>query len=401
MVMPHALLAVVASVVVPLDHADPGSPRAELRYELGAPFDRAKPTVVLVTDGQQFRVTPGRMAEEQRELFGDGFNVVGLYGRGATPEFQQAATGKGGHVDWQRAFTIFRAEQWVEDIDAVRRRLLGADGRVSLYGASGGALLVHQYLARHGRWVARAFTAATVEPWVVGALGLRTDRFWDELAPEDRQRLQRALAARPGERDLAMMLLQRQNFFVPPDRLPSERTALIRALEAGNRARLAELRKEYQVDAVRELMDSPRGIAIRVREYEFAVPAREAERLAQGGVHPDLEVHAMAARPLLDLHAAGRLAAPVFDARAAHGLATEVFVLAGASDHTVDWRSSIAVAARYPAGTLLVADDDHTFKRLRASGGYVALLRAFLAGGPGSAAFEKALAEASPLRWRE
>lgn len=394
-------LAVAASVLVPLDHADPRSPRLELRYELGAPFDRAKPTVFLVTDGQQFRIAPGRMAAEQRELFGDGFNVVGLYGRGATPEFQRAALGPDGKVDWTRAFTTFRAEQWVEDIDAVRRHLLGADGRMALYGTSGGALLAHQYLARYGSKVTRAFTAATVEPWVVGALRLRTDRFWEELGADDRGRLQRALAARPAERGLAVLLLQRQNFFVPVERLGGERTALIGALEAGDAARLAHLRREYQVDAVRELMDSPRGIAIRVREYEFALPAGDHQRLRDPGVHPDLEVHVMAARPLLDLHAAGRLPAPVFDSSATHGLAAEVFVLAGGRDHTVDWRSAVAVAARYPKGRLFLADDDHTFKRLRAAGSYLALLRGFLAGGAESDAFRKALDHAQPLRWRE
>lgn len=394
-------LAVAASVLVPLDHADPRSPRLELGYELGAPFDPAKPTVVLVTDGQQFRVAPGRMEREQRELFGEGFNVVGLYGRGATPEFQRAALGADGEVDWRLGYTIFRAGQWVEDIDAVRRHLLGAEGKVALYGASGGALLVHQYLARHGRWVTRAFTAATVEPWVVGALRLRTDRFWEDLGTDDRARLQRALAARAADRDLAVLLLQRQNFFVPPGRLAGERSALIRALESGDAVRLAALRREYQVDAVRELMASPRGIAIRVREYEFALPAGEAERLRAPGVHPDLEVHAMAARPLLDLHAAGRLPAPAFDGRAAHGLSAEVLVLAGVRDHTADWRASIAVAARYPAGTLLVVDDDHTFKRLKDSGGYSALLRGFLAGGAAGDAFRTALSDVEPLRWRE
>ncbi len=395
------VLAAAASVVVPLDHAEPGARRMELGYELGAPFDPTKPTALLVTDGQQFRVAPGRMQAEQAALFGDGFNVVGLYGRGATEAFQEATRTVGGQIDWVRAFTIFRAEQWVEDLDAVRRQLLGENGRVALYGTSGGALLVHQYLARHGRHVSFAFTSATVEPWIAGALRLRSDRFWDEISRDDRVHLERALAAHPSDRPQAMALLQRQNFFVPLERLATERAALIRALEAGDASRLAELRTAYQVDAVRQLIESPRGIAIRVREYEFAAPGREEELLESPGVHPDLEVEVAAARPLLELRASGRLPVPVFDTRTAHALGTEVFVLAGHGDHTADWRTSIALAARYPDGVLFVADDNHRFDRMRASGVYGALVRTFLAGGAASPAFREALARAESHRWRE
>ncbi|HKQ62792.1 MAG TPA: alpha/beta fold hydrolase [Candidatus Polarisedimenticolaceae bacterium] len=394
------LFAAAAVVSVPLDHGDPASARFELGYELGAPFDPAKPTVLYVTDGQQFRVAPGRGPELQQE-FGDGFNVVGIYGRGSAPACQQAALGPDGRIDWERAWRLFRAEQWVGDLDAVRRQLLGPDGRLSLFGASGGALLVHQYLARHGEHVARAFTSAVVEPWVVAALGLKTDRFWEELSADDRERLARALAARPAERDVAITLLQRQNFFVPLDRLAGERSTLIRTLEAQDAAKLAELRETYQVDAIQQLFDSPRGIAIRVREYEFAVPAGEAERLKEPGLHPDLEVHARAARPLLELRAAGKVPDPVFDASASHRLQTEVLVVAGHGDHTCDWRTSIAVATRYPRGLLFVADDDHMLARMNASGTYSALLRAFLAGGPQSEEFRRALARAETHRWRE
>src|SRR5262245_508637 len=186
------LLALAATVSVPLDHARPDSRRADLGYELGAAFDAAKPTVLYVTDGQQFRVTPGRVAAIQKDLFGDAFNVVATYGRGATEAFQRAAMREDGSVDWARAWTIFRAEQWVEDLDAVRRAVVGREGKVVVFGTSGGALLAHQYLARYGRHVTRAFTSATVDPWVVAQLGLTTDRFWSEISGQDRERVSRA-----------------------------------------------------------------------------------------------------------------------------------------------------------------------------------------------------------------
>ena len=38
---------------VPIDHATPAAGTFPLHYELGAPFDSTKPTIMLVVDGQQ------------------------------------------------------------------------------------------------------------------------------------------------------------------------------------------------------------------------------------------------------------------------------------------------------------------------------------------------------------
>jgi hypothetical protein len=47
------------TVSVPFDHDRPGEGRFDLYYELGAPFDPALPTVLLVADGQQFSLREG------------------------------------------------------------------------------------------------------------------------------------------------------------------------------------------------------------------------------------------------------------------------------------------------------------------------------------------------------
>ena len=156
--------------------------------------------------------TRAALPELQRELVGDGaVNVVGLIGRGATQAFVDAALDGPAGPDWPRAWRIFRAEAWLDDLDELRVHLGGGEARVILYGVSGGAYLAHQYLARHGEHVLRAYTAAAVHPFLVGELGLATDRFWEELGerdPEDQARLARALEAHPDERFTIAMLLQ-------------------------------------------------------------------------------------------------------------------------------------------------------------------------------------------------
>ena len=390
---------------VPTDRADPDLGGAELEYELGAPFDPAKPLVLVVADGQQFTVRKGALAGLQAELVGgDAANVVGLIGRGANERFQEAVLDEHGAVDWPRAWRVFRAEAWLDDLDQLRRELAGDEARVILYGVSGGAFLVHQYLARHGEHVERAYTAAAVQPHLVGSLGLRTDRFWSEIGahdPESQRLLREALAAPGAERFTIAALLQRQNFFVPPADLPRARAELIRALAEGSESVLARRRAEYQVDPIRALLDAPAGIPIRVREFEFAWPAREAELLAEAAFHPDLEVHAAFARPLVDALQAGRIEAPSFDFGALHALAADVLVVAGRHDHTVDYRTSIALAAHYPRGELVLLDDDHMFHRTKEDGSLRALARAFLVHGPRSEAYRAAQAGLAAHRWRE
>jgi hypothetical protein len=275
---------------------------------------------------------------------------------------------------------------------------------VLLYGQSGGALLVHQYLERHGRHVARAATPAALHPFLAGELRLESDRFWEEIAATDstlHDVARRALERYAGDRARVVMTLQRQNFFVAPDRLGAERARLLGALAAGDDSVYAQARSDYQVDAVRRFFDSPQGIPIRVRLYEFVMPSGALGRIDGDALRPDLENQRNFAAPLIALHDAGRIPAPAWNRPALRALDTEVLVLAGARDHTVEYRSSIALAESYAHGTLFLADDDHQFHRMNADGAKDhALVRAFLGGGPRSAAYRAAAKAAEPYRWR-
>lgn len=389
---------------VPFEHGRHWRGGASIYFELGAPFDPARPTVFVIADAQQFYIRPGAVAEIQSSLFGDGFNVVGIAGRGAEEAFLDRARGPDGRPDWEAAWRLFNADQWIGDIEAVRRAVLGRRGSVLLYGVSGGAHLVVQYLARHGRRVSRAFIAAPVDPFLVGLLGINTDRFWEEIGAHDPALpglLRGTLERRPAERAGILTTLQRQNFFVPPQRLQEERAALIRALAAGDEFRYAEARRLYQVDAVHALIEAPGGTAIRVRLFELFHPSGALGRLGGAAIHPDLENQYNVARPLVELCAAGRIPPPSFDAAALHRLRTEVFVLAGRFDHTVDYRAAIALAGRFPRHHLFLAATDHLFNGMKDDGAYADLLRVFLGSGLEGPGLPRALAAALPHRWSE
>lgn len=392
------------TIQVPLDYKARNLGTGSLYFEFGAPYDRAKPTIFIIADAQQFYVRRGEVASLQRSIFGDTFNVIGIVGRGSLQQFVHAALDAKGQPDWQRAWQIFNSDQWIDDIETVRRKVVGRSGKILLYGRSGGAYLVHQYLTKYGMHVLRAFTQAALNPFIVNELGLNSDHFWEEIGaqnPDLQSMLRGVLERRPDERETIIMTLQRQNFFVPPEQLATARAALIRALAEGDAPQYEEARRQYQVDAIRKLNSSPEGIPTRVRLYEFFYPLGVRQRLGGEAIYPDLENQYNIAKPLVMLADAGKIPPLSFNFAALHRRQTEVFIVAGRWDHTADYRSSIALAANYPHHQLFIANDNHTFTNLNKSGDTNRILRAFFESGLSSPKLKLALNTAEPLRWRE
>jgi len=93
---------------------------------VGAPIDKTKPVVFINSDGQQFYVTRGSIANLQKSIFGNDFNVIGIVGRGFSEDFTRAALDTGGHPEWVKAWQIFNSGQWVEDIESVHKAVVGS-----------------------------------------------------------------------------------------------------------------------------------------------------------------------------------------------------------------------------------------------------------------------------------
>ncbi|MCG8462931.1 MAG: alpha/beta hydrolase [Holophagales bacterium] len=358
--------------------------------------------MLYVQDGQQFRIQIGRVARVQAELFGEGFNLVGVPGRIFSDSVAEAVTGPDGSVDWEKAYLYYRSRQWCGDLDAVRRQVLGEKGRILLYGRSGGALLAQECLARYPENVDRVYLQAALNPKLEQELGVATDPFWSELGtydPDLQKVLRDALKRRPDRRPELVRALSRQHFFVDPDQLGAARAELVRAIARGDEDFLAQKLEAYQVNAIRELHDSPRGIAIRVRQYEFFQPVAGRYELDGDSVSPTPEMQRRTAAPLLRLHAAGRIEGWDLDLEALGRFRGEVFLLAGALDVAVPPAYQERLASLFPKARLFLARDDHMMKHLQEAGVYLDLHRAFLAHGGDSPEMNEALKRAQPWRW--
>lgn len=390
----------VREVRVPFDHANPQDGSFPLGYALLGGFDPSRRTVFVLADGQQFFLSsPVSFAQSAGRIFDDRFNVVGVLAR-ADAEAVQARVGSGDAVDWRQAYRLLRADQWLGDIEAVRQALLGPEGLIGLYGRSGGGLLVHQYMVRHGSKVESVFTQAAVNAYLAAQYGLLSDHFWAELADQDRTRLTALIASERYPRERIAALFQRQNFFVARDDLASERRSLIAELEGQDVTAIEKRENEYQINAIAALQDSARGPAITVRLFEFYAPIAQAFPPRADILQPDLENSAVFASPLMKLLGSGAIDAPTMDFGPLHSRNAQVTLLAGRWDHTCDYRTQIALAASYPKSRLLLLDDDHVFSRLSASGHTPELVQASLQGWA-TPAFARVMAEIEPLRFDE
>jgi hypothetical protein len=74
-----------------------------------------------MADGQQVYVRKESVKALQDKLFGSAFNVVGIVTRGSTPEFIQSTLAPTGKPDWLKAWQVFNSDQWLDDIEAVRK----------------------------------------------------------------------------------------------------------------------------------------------------------------------------------------------------------------------------------------------------------------------------------------
>lgn len=284
----HAAEPTAIEVAVPFDHFGDRQETFDLYVEFGAPFDPAKPTVFALNDGQQFFIRRGHVAEYQDRLFGDGINVIGIVGRGYPGEYTALKAKVGApdsDPDWQAAWRLFRSAQWVEDIELVRKNILGDDSKIMLWGRSGGGFLVHEYLAAHGEHASRAFTSAPAVTPMARFAGVHPDHFWAEIGASDAQAQARLLEVmqRPGtDRHSLAMAFQRQNFFVSMDNRDAARLTLLDAFHGNDENAIAAAYKDYQVTAVQRMNASQAGWPIRIHPALRRRMAHPADHAAAG-----------------------------------------------------------------------------------------------------------------------
>lgn len=229
--------------------------------------------------------------------------------------------------------------------------------------------------------VKKVFLAASVNPVIENKLGIIHDNFHrDYLSFHslEQAKLDTIIREKFFDRKLVASLFQRHNFFVEIDSINKQRSELINRLYVKDTAYVNNLKKEYQIDAINNLFNSETGIPIRVRLSEFINPLLHSWKNQKTHFYPDFENSYNIAFPLLNLQNTSDFEiSNVFIEGIFRKFKGKVFILSGRYDHIADYRSSIYLSGLLKNSTLFIANDDHTFKSLKANNDYASMIQDF------------------------
>jgi pimeloyl-ACP methyl ester carboxylesterase len=157
---------------LPIDHGNPELGSFTGFYLLSPNFKPGGKIIFQLYDNQQEMV--GMIAssadfEAFDERVGKEMSYVLIGNRGVSPTLFPEVFKKDGSVDYKKALKLYGSDEQIEDIETVRldmenRGLLPSDGKIMLYGGSGGGVLIQQFLNKYGNHVSRVLIESTGAP---------------------------------------------------------------------------------------------------------------------------------------------------------------------------------------------------------------------------------------------
>lgn len=164
---------------LPIDHQQPSNGTFTDFYILSPDFKPGDNVVFWLFDNQQEHVgmlaSPNDFGYFERNLNGLSYVLIG--NRGVSPTLFPEVFHKDGSINYPLAMKLYGSEQQIDDIEAVRqdmqsKGLLPADGKIMIYGGSGGGFLVQQYLDKYGGHVSKALIEYSGAPDLAKNQGL-------------------------------------------------------------------------------------------------------------------------------------------------------------------------------------------------------------------------------------
>jgi len=333
-------------IEVPLNWADPSEGTFSLYYEVDSAYDPGRPTVMVPCDPQQSESWEGA-ADRMRRDMGIEDNVVVFQYRGT----HASAIPRLGN-DWVAAYRWLHTRNGVEDMDAVRRDLLGDDGVLRLAGGSGLAMMGLMYLVTYHRHVDRAFLMGLYHQAAAGCRAV--EEFLDDFLA--RHGLQDAFAAAMAEgraRKRQLFHLLQRLLYSDQDkarRLVAEVGAGDLSLYRSESERLGDV-DEFIAEVQRRW---PQTV---VFMYETNVPPPDGR--VDGINEPFLAMGA----PLWDLARQGLVPDEHMDVRGLGAVGTDVLLVAGTRDQVCPIELMTSIYDDMPAARLLVLHAYHCLVR--------------------------------------
>jgi len=262
---------------IPLDHGNPSQGNFTAFYLLSPGFSAGGDVIFWLFDNQQERVgminSTADFENFEESLRGQSYVLMG--NRGVSPTLFPEVFNKDGSVNHSRALNLYGSRQQVEDIEAVRmdmqkKGLLPEDGRIMLYGGSGGGVLVQQYLDRYGDHVSRALIECSGAPDLAA---MHNTTFMKETYLSDERLANSYFSLMQNGCDIASLAFMLYKIGLAGDvKLQNQ----IVGSRSGTSSLVGELAyitgwltPANNFPLVRRMLDSPRELEVKVRVYEL------------------------------------------------------------------------------------------------------------------------------------
>jgi hypothetical protein len=158
-------------IQIPIDHQDPSFGNFTDFYLLNPEFKAGDNVVFWLCDNQQEKVGMINSSEDFEYFDANlgGLSYVLIGNRGVSPTLFPEVFNKDCSINYPLALKLYGSTEQIDDIEAVRQDMqrrgpLRKDGKIMVYGGSGGGVLVQQYLDKYGEHVSRALIESSGGP---------------------------------------------------------------------------------------------------------------------------------------------------------------------------------------------------------------------------------------------
>jgi pimeloyl-ACP methyl ester carboxylesterase len=203
-------------IQLPIDHQNKSFGNFTDFYLLSPNFKPGDPVVFQLYDNQQEAVGLIKTAGDFKEFdnrIGKGISYVLIGNRGVSPTLFPEVFNKDGKQNYKLALKLYGSDEQIEDIefvrqDMARRGLLPKDGKIMLYGGSGGGVLIQQYISKYGEHVSRALVESTGAPDIAHKNGMTFTNPFYSSNPAAAESYYRLLKEGKGSPNLAFLLFK-------------------------------------------------------------------------------------------------------------------------------------------------------------------------------------------------
>jgi pimeloyl-ACP methyl ester carboxylesterase len=353
---------------IPIDHQDPSLGNFTDFYLLNPEFRAGDNVVFWLCDNQQEAVGLKLSWDEFDANLG-GLSYVLIGNRGVYPTLFPEAFNKDGSINYTLAMKLYGSKEQIDDIEAVRqdmqkKGLLPKDGKIMVYGRSGGGVLVQQYLDKYGDHVSRALIEASGGP----DLAMDHNATFMKNTYESDPKLARsyfALSQKGGSTaSLAFML-----FMIGQSGDVDLQRKLVNSmtdnLSLGDKITYLKnwLIPSYNLPFVHLLFSAPRELAVKVRLYELTAddldnyhPASPQE------VCLGYEWLKILLADFITVHDEGLIPITQINLNRLR-YSGEAMVWSGTADQVFAVEMGHWISSSYPHSRLAVFDDTHHFQR--------------------------------------